>query len=70
MKVLEDMTSKHKYLEKGEALGSRNRTRTSTECPKNNNLELSSRHQVNDVVCFEGKGPELRLGTQRITLFS
>ena len=35
------------------------RARTSVECPKDNNFELASRHQVSDAVFWEGKDPNL-----------
>ena len=45
MKVPEEMTSKHKYLEKREAQGSSKTIRTSIECQKDINVQLASRHQ-------------------------
>ena len=50
MKVLDEITYQHKYIEKEDVQGSSKRARTSVECPKDNNLELASRHQVSDAV--------------------
>ena len=38
MKVLNEITYKHKYLEKEEVQGSRKRARTSVECPRKTTL--------------------------------
>ena len=43
------------------------RARTSVECPKDNNLELTSRHQVRDAV-LKGKGTKPWLSVQRMTI--
>ena len=67
MKVLVEITYKHKYLEKEEVQGNSKRARTSVECPKDNNFELASRHQLNDAG-LRGKGPKPRLSVQRITI--
>ena len=69
MKALEEMNSKRKYLEKGEAQGYSKRARDSADCLRHNNLELASRAS-SDVDFCEGKGPEPRLIAQRITIFS
>ena len=45
MKVLKEITSEHQYLENREARGSSKTTRGSAECPKDINLQLTSRHQ-------------------------
>ena len=45
MKVPEEMTSEHKYLEKRKAQGSSKSIRTSIECQKDINVQLASRHQ-------------------------
>ena len=69
-KVLDKILYEHKYLEKEEVQGSSKRDRTSVECPKDNNLELASRHQLSDEVFVRVKGPEPRLNTQIITTLS
>ena len=68
MKVLDEMTSQHKYLEKGEVQGSRKKVTTSVDWPKN--LELASRYQESHVDFCESKGLEPWLSVQRITISS
>ena len=43
MKILEQMTSRGKYLEEREVQGTSKRVRTSVECHANNNIDLASR---------------------------
>ena len=50
MKIFQETTSKHKYLEEGQVQGNSKKIETSDECPKNNNLKLVSRHQVSNTV--------------------
>ena len=69
-KVLDKILYEHKYLEKEEVQGSSKRDRTSVKCPKDNNLELASRHQLSDEVLVRVKGPEIRLNTQIVTTLS
>lgn len=63
------MTSKHKYLEEGEAQGYNKRARNSAECLQDNNHELTSRASSGLDFC-EDKRPEPRLIAQRKTIFS
>ena len=68
MKVLDEITYEHKYLEKEEVQGSSKRARTSVKSSKDNNLELASWHQVSDGFFARVKEAEPRLNAQRITL--
>lgn len=57
MELLVDMIYKWNYIEEEEAKGSSEKTRISVECPRYNNLQSASKHQVSDAVFCDDKGP-------------
>ena len=68
MEVFKDMTYKRKYLEEEGAKGSSKMNRTSVECPRYNNLDSASRHQVSDAIFCDGKEAEPQLSAQSMTI--
>ena len=55
IKVLNEMTSEHKYLEIGDVQGSSEKIRTSFECYKDSKLQIRYIYQVTGAGFSEGK---------------